>query len=139
MAEQSRELEWQERSYEWFSKQLGLAAAEKKGKQAADLFAEAEQRLREAKINEDRLDALYYFNQGETARQDELRHRNALELMEQAEPELQTMLEKRKVFKAAWKGMFYYRTSRKLEKSFEELREEREVLKRELSAARSGE
>ncbi|MGI6554145.1 MAG: hypothetical protein ACOX2P_01815 [Bacillota bacterium] len=142
VAEQSRELEWQERSYEWFSKQLGLAAAEKKGKQAADLFAEAEQRLREAKINEDRLDALYYFNQGETARQDELRHRNALELMEQAEPELQTMLEKKKkVLKAAWKERYVLLQNR-LEagkKSLKELREEREVLKRELSAARSKE
>ncbi|MDK2889111.1 MAG: hypothetical protein PWP72_1989, partial [Thermoanaerobacter sp.] len=134
------ELDWQDRSYEWFLKKLELSEAETAENRALEEYTKANDLLQEAKDNEKRLQALYYFDEAEKAAQDELRFRSKLELMEQAEPELQALLvEKKKALKAAWdeRNTELQKLLATRQMELTELKAEKEVLDAEQATARA--
>lgn len=134
------ELDWQDRSHKWFLKKLELAAAKTAEHHAQEEHAKAYGLWREAEENEKRLHALYYFDEAEKAKGDELRFRRELELMEQAEPELQALLaEKKKVLRAAWdeRNAELQKLRNAREKELAELKGEKEVLTGKQATARA--
>jgi len=100
-----KEHDWQERSYEWFLRKLELEKAKTTEDTAKEDYAKAESLWQKAEEEENHLQALYYFNEAEQAEQERLKYQQRLELMEQAEPELQALLvEKKKILKKVWEN-----------------------------------
>jgi hypothetical protein len=121
------ELDWQEQSHEWFLKQLELKEAGSAEHSAGIEYTRALELLRKAEEDEKGLCALYYFSEGEKAAQEEFRYRRELELMEQAEPELKSLLvERKQVLKAAWEEH-----KKELEKQLKDKEQELDALKKE--------
>ncbi|MDD2432344.1 MAG: hypothetical protein PHX01_01375 [Clostridia bacterium] len=136
---QYKDLEWQERSYQWFLRKLELSKAKLAENCAQEEYKQAEGLWQKAEDNENRLQALYYFNEVQKAAREELKFRRQLELMEQAEPELQVLLtQKKQVLRFAWQER-KTEIAKQLctaEEALVKLREEKEVLSEEKKEAK---
>lgn len=98
-----QELRWQSKSYDVFLKQLDYqkALAEEEKIKAACAVQQA--LLADTIQSEKEVKALYFYKQSETAKQEVNIYQQQLKLMEQAEPELQSKLDQKKIqLRGAW-------------------------------------
>jgi hypothetical protein len=136
---QYKDLEWQERSYQWFLRKLELSKAKLAENCVQEEYQQAEGLWQKAEDNENRLQALYYFNEVQKAVQEGLKFRRQLELMERTEPELQVLLvQKKQVLKSAWQERKTAITKQlnSEEEALVKLQEEKEVLTGEKKEAK---